>query len=164
MSANARLIAATVTLVSIIAMVAAGTVVNRAETRHSGEQPANHDAGMTTLRAAIRTTWLSPADARRSLEARSRALADWLHARGGTLRVVSSDAMLRTRAADGERLATAEARFERVIEIRVPRSVELAYARLALLGPDGTLASTGVVPDSRHGIRRPHASPTNTDF
>jgi hypothetical protein len=141
----------------------AGSVANRAAQRHGDELATSSDAGVTILRAAIRTAWLSPADARRSLEARSRALADWLHARGGSLRVVSSDALLRTRAADGERLATAEARLERVIEIRVPRGVELAHARLALLGPDGSVASTGTAPDSRHGK---HARPSfpNSDF
>jgi hypothetical protein len=163
MPANARLIAAIVTLVSVIAVVTAGSIANLAGQRHSDEQAANSDAGVTILRAAMRTAWLSPADARRSLEARSRALADWLHARGGSLRVVSSDALLRTRAAGGERLVTAEARLERVIEIRVPRGVELAHARLALLGPDGSIASTGTAPDSRH---RTHARPSypSSDF
>jgi len=161
MSANARLIAVIASLMSLIVIATAALVANGGP-QASGAQP---DVGVSTLRAAIRTQWLSPADARRSLEARSQALADWLHARGGTLRIVSSSAVLRTHAAHGERLAKAEARFERIIEIQVPHAVELARARLALLGPDGTIASmsAGDVTETRNG-RRPRASSTRSDF
>jgi hypothetical protein len=139
MSTNTRIIAAAIALTSMLAVMTSGTVA--VLDRDKGAAPS-HEAGRgtTTLRAAIETQWLSPSDGRRSLEARSAALTQWLRARGGSVRVVSSSAQLRTHAADGSRLPAAQARFERVLEIQVPRAVAVAQARSALFGPDASVA------------------------
>ncbi|HZF26125.1 MAG TPA: hypothetical protein VEZ88_07670 [Steroidobacteraceae bacterium] len=163
MPANTRLIAGATALTAIIVVMASGAVALL--DRASGASGKDPRESVTTLRAAIRTQWLSPTNARRSLEARSAALSDWLRARGGTLRLVSSSALLRTRAMDGSRLAVPEARFEHIIEIRVPQAVELARARLALLGPDGTVGIATPVESraARHGTRA-RTVPVGRDF
>ena len=136
---NARIIAAAVALTSMLAVMTTGTVAIL--DREHGATPGNQtEREITTLRAAIETQWLSPSDGRRSLEARSTQLTQWLRARGGSVRIVSSNAELRTHAADGSRLPTPLARFERVLEIQVPRAVEIARAQNALLGPDASVA------------------------
>ncbi len=139
MPTNTRIIAAAIALTSMLAVMASGTVAIL--DRDQGAAPGDEaDHGVTTLRAAIETQWLSPSDGRRSLEARSAALTQWLRARGGSVRVVSSSAQLRTHAADGTRLPAAQVHFERVLEIQVPRAVAVAQARGALFGPDASVA------------------------
>lgn len=163
MPGNTRVIAQALVLTAFIAVAASITFGLIGRDPGAQQSSVRPDAGFTTLRAAIRTQWLSPADARRSLDARSLALAQWLQARGGTLRTMSSSASLRTRAADGGRLAQPEARFERLIEIQVPHAVDLAQARLALLGPDGTIGVAGETRRARHGAHS-NAAPMSNDF
>lgn len=139
MPMNTRIVAAAVALTSMLAVMTTGTVAIL--DREHGATPDNQTShGVTTLRAAIETQWLSPSDGRRSLESRSNALTQWLRARGGSVRIVSSSAELRTHAADGSRLPAPQARFERVLEIQVPSAVEIARAQNALLGPDASVA------------------------
>jgi hypothetical protein len=149
MRTSARLIAAAIALTSAMAVMSIGRVA--IPDRSSGGKQFDTAAhGVLTLRAAIRTEWLSPADARRSLEARSTALSEWLRTRGGSVRVISSNSLLRTHDSDGQKLAMPRASFERILEIQVPREVGSAPAEHALLGRDGSVAiasGTG----SRHG-------------
>jgi hypothetical protein len=137
MPTKAVLIAATMALTSMLAVMTSATVAILDRDTGTHLQPLVRS--VTTLRAAIRTEWLSPADARRSLEARNTALAQWLRPRGGSMRVISSDGLLRTHGPDGLRLTNPQARFERVLEIEVPDDVEFAHAQRALLGPDGSV-------------------------
>ena len=138
MATNTRIIAAAIALTSMLAVMTSGTVAIL--DRDRGAAPRDYANDGTALRAAIETEWLSPSNGRRSLEARSAALTQWLRIRGGSVRVVSSSAQLRTHAADGSRLPAAQARFERLLEIRVPRAVPVAQARSALFGPDASVA------------------------
>jgi hemin uptake protein HemP len=110
----------------------------------------------------VRSEWLSPADARRSLETRSAALADWLQARGGAVRIISSESLLRTHGADGSRLAIPLARFERVLEVQLPEGIEMAHTQRALLGPDGSVVIASAR-GTRHG-QPPRPGSTALDF
>jgi hypothetical protein len=158
---NPRLVAAAIATLSMLAVMAGGTVaILDRGTDMSGVTAS--DQNVTRLRAAIKTEWLSPADARRSLETRSAALADWLHSRGGELRIIGSESLLRTHNADGARLATPLARFERILEIELPGGLQLVQTERALLGPDGS-----VVIASTRGTRHsppPHPASTALDF
>lgn len=139
MPTNTRIIAAAIALTSTLAVMSSGTVA-LLDREHGAAARHEADSGVTTLRAAIKTEWLSPSDGRRSLEERSAALSQWLSTRGGSARIVSSSAQLRTHAADGSRLPIAQARFERVLEIQVPRALATAQAQSALFGPDASVA------------------------
>jgi hypothetical protein len=157
MPANTRLMTtAAIALTSMLAVMTSATVaiIDRGTNL---AQVATVDRSVTTLRAAIRTEGLSPADARRSLEARSAALAQWLRPRGGSMRVISSSGLLRTHGPDGLRLTSPQAYFERVLEIQVPDNIEFAHTQRALLGPDGSvvIASANA---TRHGQSPRHAS------
>src|SRR4030095_13140966 len=116
---NTRLIAVAIAATSMLAVMAGGTVVildrGTAMTKLHTSDPS-----VTRLRAAIRTEWLSPADARRSLETRSAALADWLQARGGAVRLISSESLLRTHGADGSRPPLPPGRLPRAPECPPP--------------------------------------------
>ena len=158
---NPRVMAAAVAATSMLAVMAGGTVAIRDRSAEMRVFTAP-EQDVVRLRAAIRTEWLSPADARRSLETRSAALADWLHARGGEIRIISSESLLRTHNADGSRLATPLARFQRILEVQLPEGLELEQTQRALLGPDGSVAIA-----STRGTRRahpPHPAPTALDF
>jgi len=117
---NKRLIAAAIAVASMLGVAASrtGAVLDRG----APQAPANErgDYGMVTLRATVETDWLTPVEARRTLESRSTALANWLSTRGGTVRVLSNKGLLRTHAADGARLAAPRARFERILQIQLP--------------------------------------------
>lgn|SRR5262245_3546662 len=158
---NTRLIAAAIAATSMLAVMASGTVaiLDRGTAMTELSTPAQ---SVTRLRAAIRTEWLSPADARRSLETRSAALAGWLQARGGEVRTISSESLLRTHAADGSRLTIPLARFERIVEVQLPEGVELAQTERALLGPDGS-AVIASARGTRHG-QPPRPGSTDLDF
>lgn len=139
MPVSTRVIAATIALTSMLAVMASGTVA----ILDRGPDVAQIDArdhSVTKLRAAIRTDWMNPADARRSLEARSAALEEWLRARGGGVRDMGTSSLLRTHGANGARLANPLARFERILEIQVPQDIDFAHTQRALLGPDGSVA------------------------
>jgi hypothetical protein len=142
MPTTTRLITAAIALTSMLAVMAGGTVaiLDRGTEASHVDAP---DRSFSRLRATIKTEWLSPVDARRSLEARSAALEQWLLARGGSVRIISSSAELRTHGPEGMRLTTPEARFERLLEIQVPEEVELAHTHRALLGPDGSVVMAG---------------------
>ena len=148
MRTSTRLIATAIALTSVIAVMSSGRVA--IPERSSGNKQLDTAAeGVLTMRAAIRTEWLSPADARRSLEARSAALSEWLRTRGGSVRVISSNSLLRTHDSYGQKLAVPRASFERILEIQVPREVGSAYAERALLGRDGSVAIASG--NTRHG-------------
>jgi hemin uptake protein HemP len=158
---NTRLIAVAIAATSMLAVMAGGTVAildrGTAMTKLGTSDPR-----VTRLRAAIRTEWLSPADARRSLETRSAALADWLQARGGAVRIISSETLLRTHGADGSRLAIPLARFERLLEVQLPEGIEMAHTQRALLGPDGSVVIASAR-GTRHG-QPPRPGSTALDF
>jgi hypothetical protein len=155
------MIAAAIAATSMLAVMASGTVaiLDRGAAITEHDTP---DQSVTRLRAAIRTEWLTPAAARRSLETRSAALADWLQARGGEARIISSGSLLRTHGTDGSRLATPLARFERILEVQLPEGVELAHTERALLGPDGSVVIASA-PATRHG-QPPRPGSTALDF
>lgn len=149
MPVSTRVIAATIALTSMLAVMASGTVAILDHGPGAAQIDAR-DRSVTTLRAAIRTDWMNPVDARRSLEARSGALAQWLRARGGSVRNMGTSNRLRTHGPDGARLTNPLARFERIVEIQVPQGVEFAHTQRALLGPDGSVA-TAAADGTRHG-------------
>jgi hypothetical protein len=122
MPTSTRLLAAAIALTSMLAMVSAGRVAHL-ERDMGAARPDAPELSVTRVRTAIRTDWLNPADARSSLEARTAALAEWLHARGGSVQVISSTSLLRTHEPEGARLTTPEARFERIVEIELPDSI-----------------------------------------
>lgn len=160
MPTKALLIAATMALTSMLAVMTSGTVA--IPDRDTGAHVDPLVRNVTTLRAAIKTAWLSPADARRSLEARNAALVQWLRPRGGSMRVISSNSLLRTHGPDGQRLTSPEARFERILEIDVPDDIEFVHAQRALLGPDGS-----VVVANANGTRHdqpPRGAPADFAF
>ncbi len=126
-------------LTSMLAVMASGTVAILDRGPDAAQIDAR-DRSVATLRAAIRTDWMNPADARRSIEARSAALEEWLRVRGGAVRDMGTSSLLRTHGADGARLTNPLARFERILEIQVPQDIEFAHAQRALLGPDGSVA------------------------
>jgi hypothetical protein len=98
------------------------------------------------LTAQIRTDWLVPASARRSLEQRNQALDRWVTARRGSIQVVDTVSHLRTRDALGERLARPAARFEQTLLIRVPSEHAPEAIAQALEGLDVTVAAVDTVP------------------
>jgi hypothetical protein len=91
---------------------------------------------MVTLRATVETDWLTPVEARRTLESRSTALANWLSTRGGTVRVLSNTSRLLTHAANGARLAAPRARFERILQVQLPLGQIMEPERGVTVAPD----------------------------
>lgn len=93
------------------------------------------------LTAEIRTDWLTPVSARRSLEQRNQALERWVAARGGWVQVIDTGSHLRTRGALGERLRSPAARFQQTLLIHVPPQHAPETIAQALEGMDVTVAS-----------------------
>ncbi len=109
-------------------------------------------AVLQELTATIQTDWLAPVSARRSLEQRNQALERWVAARGGSVRVLDTASVLRTRSSLGERLHTPAARFERTLAIRVPSQHAPEAIAQALEGLDVTVAS--ITPAEAQARRR----------
>lgn len=80
----------------------------------------------------VDTGWLPAAEARREIEELGAALDRLAVERGFGVRILDSNAQLRTRTADGTRLGAPLARFERSFEFRVPESGDLESLRSAL--------------------------------
>lgn len=131
-----------IALTSMLGVMTSGMVA-RFDPATGEARPDVPRRSVTRLHVFIATEWLSPTRARSNLEARSTALKQWLRARDGSAQVLSSRSLLRTHGPDGGRLATPQARFERILEIQVPEQTALEHMPRALLGPDDKLAVAG---------------------
>lgn len=110
---------------------------------------AQTDPTQREVRATLRTDWLAPLSARRSLDERNQALERWVSDRGGSVRILDTGGTLRTRGTSGKRLETPLAQFERTLVIRVPPGHAPPDLELALAGLDVTVASR-----TAHGAAR----------
>ncbi len=147
---NKRLIAAAIAIASMLGVAASrtGAVLDRGAPEPAANQRGDYP--MVTVRATVETDWLTPAEARRTLERRSTALTNWLSTRGGKVRVLSNTSLLLTHAANGARLATPRARFERILQIQLPLGEIMEPERGVTVAPDsvdlaGTAGPMGVV-------------------
>lgn len=140
MAAKTQLFAALIAMGSIAAVATTGTfaIVDRRAEQSTGAGPQASPAANTFV-ASIQTQWLSPEIARRSLDERSATLTAWSNARGGSLHVLSSTNLLRTHTRDGARLVAPVARFERVVEIRLPGELDVVELQRALSGANVTI-------------------------
>ena len=96
---------------------------------------------LQVMQATIRTDWLAPVSARRSLDQRNQALERWVTDRGGYVRVLDTAGSLRTRDTAGARLRVPLAQLERTLIIHVPPQHQPADLEQALAGLDATVAS-----------------------
>jgi hypothetical protein len=107
--------------------------------------PANLGVGshqaLQEIHATIRTGWLVPVNARRSLDERHQALERWVADRGGHVRLLDDAGVLRTRNDAGARLDAPLAQLARTIAIFVPQQQASDVAQ-ALAGPDVTVGAT----------------------
>lgn len=101
------------------------------------------------VQATIRTDWLALVSARRSLDQRIHALERWVAERGGYVRVLDTDSVMRTRDTAGARLQVPLAQLERTLIIHVPPQYQAADLEQALAGLDATVAS--IAPDTDAG-------------
>lgn len=92
------------------------------------ETPETHDRSaprptvrptVAKLAASYATDWRAPSDARLALEAHTDLLSRIATAHGGGVRIVSTTSTLRTRSANGARLAQPLALFERTFELHL---------------------------------------------
>jgi hypothetical protein len=140
MATNTRLMASTIIAASFgVALATTGAALF--DGAHSASAPIAAPVIYQQLTAQIRTEWLAPASARRSLEQRNQALEQWVTARHGWVQVIDSESQLRTRDALGERLRTPTARFEQTLLIHVPSEQAPGAIARALEGLDVTVAS-----------------------
>ncbi|HEY4645792.1 MAG TPA: hypothetical protein VIH25_05880 [Steroidobacteraceae bacterium] len=148
MSTTTRLVATILIAASFGAVLAAGGAgLLERGTPAGGGAP---ESTLQEVRATIRTDWLAPVSARRSLEQRNQALERWVADRGGHARVLDSDSVLRTRDDAGARLRVPVAQLERTLVIFVPRQQAVDLEQ-ALAGLDATVAD--IAADA--GVRRP---------
>jgi precorrin-2 methylase len=98
-------------------------------------------AAFEQVQATIRTEWLAPVSARRSLEQRHEALERWVAERGGYVRVLDTASALRTRGDGGARLRIPVAQIERTLLIAVPEHRSATDLEQALAGLDITVAA-----------------------
>lgn len=103
----------------------------------------------------VDTGWLPATEARREIEELGAALDRLAVERGLGVRILASHALLRTRTAEGMRLDSPLARFERSFEFRVHDSADLESLRSVL----ATLAVE--VDPSATLIDEQYASPRN---
>ena len=141
MRTNTKLMAAAAIATSFSVAVATGAVGFFADGSDSSLVQARSSQVYQQLTAQIRTDWLTPVSARRSLEQRNQALERWVAARGGWVQVIDTGSQLRTRGALGERLQAATARFEQTLLIHVPPQHAPQTIAQALEGMDVTVAS-----------------------
>lgn len=147
MATNKSLMTVTMIAASFgVALATAGASLLNGE-RSTSQPPGTAPAVYQELTAQIRTDWLAPSSARRSLEQRNQALERWVIARHGWVQVVDTEGRLRTRGALGERLQTPTARFEQTLLIHVPAEHAPATIARALEGLDVTVASIDAVQD-----------------
>lgn len=99
------------------------------------------EADFEQVQATIRTDWLAPVSARRSLEQRHEALERWVAERGGYVRVLDTASALRTRDDGGARLRSPVAQIARTLRIAVPEHHSATDLEQALAGLDITVAA-----------------------
>lgn len=140
MSTTTRLVAGMMIAASFGAVLATGGTA-----LFDGAAPASDnarsEAAFAQVQATIRTDWLAPVSARRSLEQRSDALERWVAERGGYVRVLDTASLLRTRDATGARLPIPLAQIERTLIIGVPEQRQAPQLEQALAGLDATIAA-----------------------
>jgi hypothetical protein len=112
--------------------------------RDARQTPGALRSGIQEVRATIRTDWLEPVSARRSLDERHGALERWVADRGGYVRVLDDASALRTRNVAGARLSAPVAQLARTLVIFVPRQQPMADVVQALAGTNATVASVAV--------------------
>jgi hypothetical protein len=116
----------------------------------SASDRAQPQSAYQQVHATIRTDWLAPVSARRSLDERYRTLERWVMDRGGYVRVLDNASALRARDAAGVRLSAPVARLARSLVIFVPQQ-QSADAVRALAGPNASV--TVIAADG--GARQP---------
>jgi hypothetical protein len=109
---------------------------------------AQPGAAFEQVQATIRTDWLAPMSARRSLEQRHLALERWVAERGGYVRVLDTESILRTRGESGARLRMPLAQIERTLLIAVPERHSATDLEQALAGLDITVAAFVFEPEA----------------
>jgi len=140
MSTTTRLVATVMIAASFGAVLATGG----ATLFDSGapvSDAVRSEATFHEVQATIRTDWLAPVSARRSLDQRNQALERWVTDRGGYVRVLDTAGSLRTRDTAGARLRVPLAQLERSLIIHVPPQHQAADLEQALAGLDATVAS-----------------------
>ncbi len=152
MTATTRLVATIMVAASLGVALATGGAAFLDGGAPASASSAEPVALFQELTATIQTDWLAPVSARRSLDERNQALERWVAARGGSVRVLDTASVLRTRSSLGARLHTPAARFERTLIIRVPSQHAPEEVALALEGVDATVAS--ITPAEAQARRR----------
>jgi hypothetical protein len=143
MSTTTRLIATILIAASFGITLATGgaALFDRDASASAG---ARFDPTLQQVRATIRTDWLEPVSARRSLDERHGALERWVAERGGYVRVLDDASALRTRSDAGVRLNAPVAQLARTLVIFMPRQQPMADVVQALAGTNATVASVVV--------------------
>ena len=139
MTATTRRVAAIMSAASLGVLLAVGAAL--LDRGGNGSDRVEGDSAIREVQATIRTDWLAPLSARRSLNQRNQALERWVADRGGFVRVLDTGSTLRTRDTDGTRLETPLVRLERTLIIRVPPQHAPSDLEQALAGLDVTMAS-----------------------
>ena len=140
MSTTTRLVATIMIAASFGAVLATGSAaLFDSATPPSGN--AGSEAAFAQVQATIHTAWLAPVSARHSLEQRSDALERWVAERGGSVRVLDTASVLRTRDETGARLRIPLAQIERTLIISVPDRHPAANLEQAFAGLDATVAA-----------------------
>ncbi len=147
MSTTTRLIAGIMIAASFGAVLATGGTA-LFETEAPAREDPQSAAAFEQAQATIRTDWLAPVSARRSLEQRHDALERWVAERGGQVRVLDTVCLLRTRDAAGARLRTPLAQIERTLLIAVPERHSATDLAQALAGLDVTVAAIAFEPQA----------------
>lgn len=159
MSTTTRLIAGIMIAASLGAVLATGGTA-LFETEAPAREDPQSAAAFEQVQVTIRTDWLAPVSARRSLEQRHDALERWVAERGGQVRVLDTQCLLRTRDAAGARLRIPLAQIERTLLIAVPERHSGTDLAQALAGLDVTVAAI----DFRSGALEPEALHRRVDF
>jgi hypothetical protein len=149
MSTTTRLIAGIMIVASFGAVLATGGTA-LLENEAPATDHAVAGAAFERVQATIRTDWLAPVSARRSVEQRHDALERWVAERGGHVRVLDTECLLRTRDATGARLRIPLAQIERTLLIAVPERHSAMDLEQALAGLDATVAAIALEPEVLH--------------
>lgn len=149
MSTTTRLVAAIMITASFGAVLATGSATLFDRDAPVGDA-VRSQAAFHEVPATIRTEWLTPVSARRSLEQRLHALERWVAERGGSVRILGTDSVMRTRDTAGARLKVPLAQLERTLSIHVPPQHQAADLEQALAGLDATVASVAPDTDAVH--------------
>lgn len=157
----------TMTRINAFALLAAAAVALGAATwdaeidnSPAADSVASAELVSPSFTGKVDTGWLPATEARRSIEELSATLDRLALEHDAGVRVLDSAAELRTRTAEGLRLAAPLARFERAYEFRVhdPRDLDSLRSALARLAVELEPAAPGTVVLDEHYASRPNAA------